>query len=459
MTNFDKWKIYTDGLPSPNNYLDWSWFYTISASLQRRVWLGPPHQPCYPNMYCILVGPPGVGKGLAIREVTTFLKHWPLDIYKGNTAIATSDSDKATVEMMAEKAVKQANEVESQGSNKKQEQYRPLLIPVCADAITYEALVMAVGNSYRCINYVDATDTNDKPKLKIYGHSSLCFVLQELSSLMRKRTNDTVNYLLGLYECPVDYEYSTVTRGKDRVRRGCLNIIAGTTPSFMQSTFDENLIGEGFTSRTFYIYANKNRKNMCWLPALSTEQEQYKKELLEHIKKLTTIYGPVKLEPATMKWMQDWWDDYEQGKLKRSNNALEMVPYYSRKNIHTMKLAMALHFSEDAEQDDYGRPKNPITIETFERAIKILELEERNMHLAIALEGNNPVSKATRKILDLLRLGKKNFVDIYSATFKIVNDRSQLEEVIAFLELTDQITQDLVKDETTQKEIVYWRLK
>ena len=225
ITNHQKWRQYTSGLPSPDNYIDWSWYYTIAAALQRRVWMGPSHQQCFPNMYVILVGAPGIGKGLILREVTNMLKHWPLDIAKGNQAAVKDGADKAIVDMTLQGDLKHATEAELQGKTKGADTIKPLLIPVCADAITYEALVQAVGNSYRRINYLEPAPTPDeKAKLKIYGHSSLCFVLQELSSLMRKRTNDTINYLLGLYDCPVDYEYTTITRGKDRVRRGCLNI-------------------------------------------------------------------------------------------------------------------------------------------------------------------------------------------------------------------------------------------
>ena len=54
------------------------------------------------------------------------------------------------------------------------------------------------------------------------------------SVIMRKKTNDTVNLLLGLYDCPDDYEYVTKNSGEDRVKRGCVNLLAGTTPGFSE---------------------------------------------------------------------------------------------------------------------------------------------------------------------------------------------------------------------------------
>jgi hypothetical protein len=455
MTNLDKWQSYTAGLPSPDNYISWGWYYTIAAALQRRVWIGPIHQPCYPNMYVILVGAPGIGKGLTIKASASLLKHWNLEISNGASHIAKTADEKALVEDSVDSNLRHAKETEHQGKvNGARDAFKPLLIPVCADAITYEALVKAVGESYRYINFV-TEDSNGKRAFRAYGHSSLCFLLEELSSLMRKRTHDTVNYLLGLYDCPVDYEYTTLTRGKDRVRRGCLNILAGTTPSFMSSTFDEELIGEGFTSRTFYIYATKNRKNVMWIPPLTAEQEQHKKELLDHIKKLTTIYGEVRVSQETKQWLVEWWDDYC-NKNQRANKAVEMVPYYARKNVHVFKLAMAMHFGENAEMDSLGRPANEISREIFQKAIDFLDKEEANMHLCLRMEGNNPMSRACQKIMEMVAIGRTNAVDIYISCRKFVNDREQLNEAVEFLITTNQIRQLDIVDETTQEPKIWY---
>jgi len=267
---------------------------------------------------------------------------------------------------------------------------------------------------------------------------------------MRKRTNDTINYLLGLYDCPFDYEYVTKTNGKDRVRKGCLNLIAGTTPSFMQSTFDEKLMDEGFASRTFYIYAMRNRKNQFWIPPLTTEQESFKLELLDHIKKLTELYGQIKISPETAKFLDEWWDDTEQNRHKRANKSLKLVPYYARKNIHVQKIAMALHFSDSTEME--------IPLETFKKAITVLDSEEKMMHLALTLEGTNALSKVARKLLEMLTNGEKDYVNLHAETFEII-DRKGLDECLEFLSLTNQITSESKRDEITDSSMMFYRIK
>lgn len=439
LTNFERWCIYTSGLSSPQNYIDWAWLYLVGACLQRRVWVGPEHQPIFANKYVIFVGEPGIGKGLPIREVSFFLKHWkkkdgikidPLTLSEANLKIQNiveeSDVEAAKKQLSAKAIVE------------------PMLYPVAADATTYEALVKAVSESYSRCEYID-TDG----KLKVHGHSSLCFCLQELASLMRKKTEDTINYMLGLYDCPMDYEYATKNSGTDRVRRGCLNMLAGTTPSFMQSTFDDRLADEGFNSRTFYIYAKNNRKNLFFITDMSTEQREHQFHLLEHIRKLSGLYGHAYVDKETMDYLQDWWHEQESNKEKMFHSP-KLKPYRSRRNIHIMKIAMALHFSESLEMK--------ISLATFKKAIEFLSNEEPNMHFAITIADTNPIAKCSRKVIDLLATGEKTYKELLIDTHYLI-DKKGFEESLQFLSDTKQIVSRQDRNEDTEKIEILYKLK
>src|ERR1700678_3984880 len=97
MTNFEKWRAYTSDLSSPDSYIDWSWRFVISSSLQRRVWFGSDHMPLFPNMYVILVGEAGIGKGIVIGPATELLKHHKKkDFHNSNTT--TTDQEKLIID-------------------------------------------------------------------------------------------------------------------------------------------------------------------------------------------------------------------------------------------------------------------------------------------------------------------------------------------------------------------------
>jgi hypothetical protein len=448
MTNKQRWDNYTSNLSSPQSFVDWGYLFLISSCLQRRVWLSASNQPCFPNMYVILVGEPGIGKGLVIREVNEFLRFWKKDDIKPKTEGMNKDQALIAQALHEEDTTKaQQSEFQGKGQGSK-DILKPLAFSVAADATTYEALVDAVSQSYRRINYLEWNETHNKFVSKIIGHSSITFALQELGSLLRKHTSDTVNYLLGLYDCPLDYEYLTRTRGKERVRRACLNLLAGTTPSFMQGTFDDKLVGEGFTSRVFYIFAKKNRKNQFFIPELTEEQKTAKTELLNHIKELASLYGQCTIDKDTMDYLQTWWHEQEENKHKRINQSLQMMPYYARKNIHVMKVAMAYHFGESIDKH--------IPLSAFTWAIQFLEKAEMYMHLAITLEGSTPFSKCCQRILEFLRNGqKKSYVEI---AITAMVGRKELEECLTFLQDTEQINVEAVDDEKTAKTMLWYQL-
>lgn len=448
MLNFERWSSYTDGLTSPQNYVDWTWRYIISAALQRRVWLPPKSNPCFANMYSILVGKRGVGKGLCISVAKDFLTHWRLEDSIKLARPNINGEDKVIAESTIETDLKVAKDNEMQATNKQNSFSEPLLIPVAPDAITYESFVETIAESYRRVNYVGFDEKLQKPKLNIYGHSSICLCLPELASLLRKRTEDTVNFMLGLYDCPEDYTYKTKTQGCDRVKRGCLNMLAGTTPEFMQQILNEKLIDQGYGSRTFFIYGHKDRKIAFWLPDITQEQLQHKKELLDHILKLTPLYGEVKLDNDTKSFLESWWQSYY-GKWQNKSPKLE--GYYARKKVHVMKVAMAEHFGESLEMY--------IPKEIYQKAIDILEQEEKNMHLALTMESSNPLSRVANFMLELLNVnGPMNFVDIMVATYHMA-DRKQITEALDFLKDANQIKDEFVMNKDTDQQVIHYRIK
>lgn len=447
MTNKECWQLYTNGLSSPQSFIDWSWRFVVASSLQRRVaYNGDPktgYMPCYPNMYMILVGRAGVGKGIVIGPATELLRfHKKKDFTNVNN---TSTEQEVVLINSVEKANMDDAEATTQKLKRGGEKIEPTLFPYAADATTYEALVEDMSNSFRRINF-KSVDSEGKPKLDIYGHCSMYFSLSELGSLFRKRTDDVVNYLLGLYDCPLDYEYKTKTKGKDRVRRGCLNILAGTTPEFMETVFNTNLIDQGFSSRAFFVYAPKNRKHVNSPEPLTEEQKTCRVQLLAHLKELAKLYGECKVEQSTREWLQTWWHNTEENRHLRSNTSPKLDAYYARKNIHVIKVAMAEHFSESSELF--------IPLERFQEAIEILEKEEKFMHMALTFEGKNPLAKVT----DIVRsyIGNKKQATILdmlveqSIWKELPNGKKSLEEVLEYLIGTGVVKQESVSNETNQ---------
>jgi|ERR1700722_17879385 len=443
MTNYEKWMSYTSGLSSPDSFLSWAWRFVISAALQRRVGFGGNgdltfgHGVLFPNIYVILVGKAGVGKGVAIAPAAELLR------YHKKKDFTTATPQSTEQELLVIEKVNQANLEDAEATMTKLkrggEKIDAPLFPSAPDAVTYEALVEDMSNSLRRINHT-VINGEGHPKMAIYTHCSMFFTLPELGSLFRKRTDDLINFLLGMYDSPLDYEKKTKTKGDDRIRRGCLSILAGTTPEFMETVFNQQLIDQGYSSRNFFIYAARNRKHVIVPDPLTEEQKNYRLDLLRHIKELAKLFGEVKIEPATLKFLKEWWNYVEENRSERSNISPKLEPYYARKNIHTIKLAMIEHFSESTEMI--------IPLPAFERAIAILEKEEKNMHMALTFECDNPLSKLTDEVVAYLKTKKQaNMVDLMVEFFKqCPQGKHSMEEVLQHLIGVGIVKEEVVSD-------------
>ncbi len=454
LTNEEKWRIYTDALPTPDNMINWAWIYIISSSLERRVWIGPEHEQLFPNMYIVFVSKPGIGKSFVIRYISSMLRRWS----RGDNAALINEKFSGQNKVMAEVTSQLDKETATQNdakpNQKEAEIVKPFLIKMTPDASSYEALIVAFGKAVGRINYVKL-DKEGNPGIGLYIHCSLCGILPEFGSLLRKRSHDTVTFLLAVYDCPLDYDYETISRQRDRIRKGCLNLLAATNPSFMQETLDEKLVNEAFVSRIFYIFASKNRKPVSRIPELTEEQKQYKADLERHILLLTTAYGQCTMADETWAYIHEWWCNHEQHPEQRASNSPKLDPYYSRLIIHMQKVAMAFHFSE------WDGKSMEISLATVKKAIAFLHHEEKSMHLALILESKDKGAIMVRKILEFLRDEELNYVDLYMKVYQSVGmvDKKVYEEALEFLTETKQITNEGRPDPVTGESVTWWRLQ
>ena len=232
LENLERWRYYMKERSSPNSFIDWGFYYMMAASLQRRVWVGAEGAELFPNIYVVLVSDPGIGKGLVIDPVSDMLAYHKEERINVNKGIQPDVNADEINEMMMDASEQRYNpHLSSKIQNEKR-----LLLPKAPDAITFEALVSSTAEAIRYISYKDADG-----KTKIYSHSSIYFSLEEISSLFRKHTEDTVNFLMRAYVCK-DYKYKTKTQGEASIKRCCLNLLGGTQPHFIQKLFGDELL-------------------------------------------------------------------------------------------------------------------------------------------------------------------------------------------------------------------------
>ena len=380
MTNHEHWNTLTASLESPQVYLDFSFYFAISAALERRVHFGEGTYMLFPNIYTLLIGPAGVGKGTALRAANVLLRAAHREDAQGNT--------------MARRVGHQMVNI-------------PLYFKL-PDSVTFEKLV----NEF-CEPYV--TKTIDHPSgVGKYSYSAAYFCLEELASLFRReKSEDVARFLLNLYDNE-PFEYATKKNGQSLLHNSCLNLLAGTTLEFIRSSEKSGMLGEGLFSRMFIVHAEEPRHVRYDYGTMTAAQAESLLQLQKHVALLSQLSGRIIETPDVMEYMEAWW----QLEAKRLSiyRADKLGDYFSRRKIHVKKLAAAIHFAESFDLT--------IPLATWIKAIELVRSLEPNIIKIARRTGRSLSYIAQEKVLHLLRRAPDNTLPTQTVYLELSTDLS-----------------------------------
>lgn len=400
MTNYEKWFYYLDSLESPDSFIEWTWYLTVSAALQRRVSLfGAPDLPdvrqqIYPNQFVVFIGPPGVGK-------TQAAKHAKL-IFRSLAHVKTLEDGKV-----------ETTEIIKTGPS----------------SITVQQLYRYLALNYTTTD-LSKTLPNPTPKGKVYIHSSLAFFCgDELGNLIQDSADGIVGFMTEAWDCG-DFHRETKTQGIDIIKRLCMTLIGSATPDWIREATQNKVLKQGFAARTIFLYEDKKRK-LTHKFDFKPEQIKARDELAKHIQQLTLLCGEVKLTDEAEEFIRNW---YINGGTKPINRDKRLADYYERKKVHLYKMAMAVHFSESLSLE--------ITLDEVKQALAVLTRAEHSMHKALSFGGENPIYSIAQEAMRVIDAADSAQVPFKKLQFELfdIGNLEEIQAALQYLHDTDQIT-------------------
>lgn len=285
----DSYMTYTENSEPPKLYHIWTGISTIAAALQRKCMLSWGHLRFYPNMYVVLVGPPGkVRKGTAMSFGRHFLSK--------------------------------------------------LGVKISAESITREALVREIMNSQ------DTVIDEDTGAMSF--HSSLTVFAPELVVFLGYNQQQLMMDLTDWFDCGQGPEgtwtYRTKHQGSDDIIGVWVNLIGATTPDLLRSCLSMDAIGGGLTSRIIFVFESEKYKS-CPVPFLSVEEERLGEDLYYDLEQIYLMKGQFKPSKNFIELWKDW---YTQSDKDKVFDDPRLAPYCERRPVHVMKLAMILSASK-----------------------------------------------------------------------------------------------------------------
>jgi len=293
----DRFVESTDGITSPMIFRKWAGISTIAAALERKVWVRTKRSPLYPNLYVVLVAPPGIGK----TEVTWRVR-----------------------EMLAS--------LEE--------------LHLAPTSVTKASLIDDLAEANRRVVHPE-----QMPPVTHFNSIALC--INELGVLIPSYENEFMNTLTDLYDCK---HYSEKRRTKKidiKIEAPQINLLGACTPAYLMDTLPEGAWNQGFLSRTILIYTGEQE-----LRSLFEELEE-NKELDESLKTdLTSIhelFGKMTFTPEAAQFIDNW--NLAGGPPAPDHPKL--LHYNTRRTAHVLKLSMiaavSAHGSMTIQKEDIER--------------------------------------------------------------------------------------------------------
>jgi hypothetical protein len=277
---------YTQNSEPPELYHTWVAISTLAAALQRKCVMNWGPLRFYPNMYVILVGPPGKAR-----------KGTAMSVGKG---------------LLARLGVKMA-----------------------AESITREALVREIQGAYDTI-------INDETGEMTF-HSSMTVFAPELTVFLGYNQQTLMMDLTDWFDCGHGPEgkwtYRTKHQGTDEITGIWVNLIGATTPELLRSCLSTDAIGGGLTSRIIFVYEHDKRKS-CPLIFQTDNELSLGEDLYYDLEQIHLLKGQFK---PTVDFIAMWKDWYTKEDKRKIFDDPHLDAYCERRALHVMKLSMILN--------------------------------------------------------------------------------------------------------------------
>ena len=283
------WEEYMSDTESPVEYNTWCGISALSASLKRNIWIQRPHFRIYPNIFLILVGPPGVGKGTAINP--------QLEVFD-ETKLVNVMSDRITAEKVVER-----------------------LSDGFGSGVKNIGGKIAIAPDRTCV--IAATE------LPLYLNSSV-WTMELMCDLWDNKPGGT--------------SYSTKTKSSFAAKDTCVSLVGGCVPDYIRKLNREAMtaITGGFTSRCIFVFASEKSQLLAW-PTVNGHAGKLKADLINDLQHIGGLAGEVSFTPIA----RQMWENHYLGSPKADPFESEVLANFkSRTMAHVFKTAMALAVAE-----------------------------------------------------------------------------------------------------------------
>lgn len=273
---------------APVKSLWWAGVSAIAGALQRSVWIDQGLFQIYPNFFIVINGPAGKVKKSTIINLA-------LSRLKGVEGI----------------------------------NFAP-------DSTTWEGLIQLMEELHKTEQ--DLTDDMDA---KFTRTIPITIAAPEFSVFIDFEDHAKVSALTALWDCPEYFDKHTKFSGHEKLEKPWINLIGGTTPSWIKASFNHWTREGGFASRCIWLHELQKSKAVPWLQdVLPKDFRVTEQRLTEDLSYITRLSGPFQITPEAKEFESVRYHTHHNMMLEGLE--IKLGGFQDRKQVHILKTAMVI---------------------------------------------------------------------------------------------------------------------
>jgi len=289
----DGFMQYTDGKGSSALYRKWAAIFTVSAAMERKVWLRTVKGNLYVNKFILLVGEAGVGKSLCTNTVYDLLR----ELHTPETPL--------------------------------------FLAPT---SVTKASLIDALAHAERRI-----IRPMEVPAINSFN--SLTIIPNEFGVFLPSWEGDFMSTLTDLWDCGHYRETRRTSKLDIDIPRSQLNLFSATTPAHLTNLLPEGAWEQGFMSRIMLIYSSEVEHTDLF--AHFDMDTELHKALHHDLLEIYKMWGGLTITEETKVAINEW----AKGGGKPLPDHPKLSGYCARRVAHLLKLCMTACVAKSSSKE------------------------------------------------------------------------------------------------------------
>lgn len=351
---------------APPYFYFWVGVATIAAAMRRKTWIDMGTFVWYPNLYTVLVAPPGVIQKSSTSDRGLRLLDKIPGLHEGPSTLTWQS--------------------------------------------LYDAF-LEVGEEFS----ISPTETRTQHAL--YINSS------ELGITLNMKDTDMINQLIHMWD---GYKLKKRTRldGELLIETPSLNLIACTTPSWIAENVPQYLIGGGLTSRMLFVYGEEKTQYVAYPSRrIPKDYKARQDRLTRDLERISLLTGKFTLTEEAYAWGEEWYKNFHMNEAKLLDATL-IGGYIARKQTLVHKVAMILSASMGNSLVITRE-----TLERAVKLITELEASMPKVYSKIGLNQHSQAALQVLAFLDRYN-GTADFNTLYRYMHRIYPTAEAFEEIL-----------------------------